>query len=290
MLFTVAGVSGHTGKVVADTLLQQGHTVRVLVRDPAKGEAWAARGAEVAIADVSDPVGLAEALRGADGAWLLVPPNLASGDFRGWQRKVSESIVSATRASGVPHIVLLSSVAAHLPEGTGPIKALYPLERDLREIPGLGATFLRAGYFMENLPGNFGMLAQGVLPSFSPADLPIPMIATEDIGRLGAALLLEGPPPAGAPRVVELGGPDVTTNDVAAALSALLGRPIQVAVFPVEAMAQTLTGYGFPADIAALYQEMTSAMNSGLARFEGGHRRVLGTTSIQDFLARVVSA
>ena len=42
-MYVVAGVSGHTGKVAAETLLAQGKSVRVLVRDPAKGEPWRAR-------------------------------------------------------------------------------------------------------------------------------------------------------------------------------------------------------------------------------------------------------
>src|SRR5580704_10595228 len=54
-MFAVAGVSGHTGKVVAETLLAQDKAVRVIVRDAAKGEEWKKRGAEVAFADLDDP-------------------------------------------------------------------------------------------------------------------------------------------------------------------------------------------------------------------------------------------
>lgn len=284
MRFAVAGVTGHTGKVVADTLLSQGHQVRVIVRDAAKGEPWAARGAEVALADLTDAPALAEALRGVDGAWLLVPPNFTTGNFRAWQKATGEALVAAAAAAAVPHVVLLSSVGAHIPSGTGPIQGLYPVEKGLAALPATKATFLRAGYFMENLPGNFSMLEQGVLPSFSPADAPIEMIATVDIGRTAAALLVEGPP-ADGPRVVELGGPARTMNEVASALSGILGKPVHVSVFPVEAMAPTLTGFGIPADVAALYAEMTEAMNSGRLGFEGVGRRVEGTTSLEQFLA-----
>ncbi|MDW8338606.1 MAG: hypothetical protein RMM28_05665, partial [Thermoleophilia bacterium] len=38
-MFVIAGASGKTGKVVAETLLSQGKKVRVVVRDGAKGSA-----------------------------------------------------------------------------------------------------------------------------------------------------------------------------------------------------------------------------------------------------------
>jgi hypothetical protein len=50
----IFGVIGNTGKVVADSLLGQKKPVRGVVRDAAEGEPWKARGAEVAVATVSD--------------------------------------------------------------------------------------------------------------------------------------------------------------------------------------------------------------------------------------------
>ena len=73
-MFVIAGVTGNTGAVVADTLLPAKAPVRVIVRDAAKGAAWQAKGAEVAIADLADVPALTAALRGAQGAYLLVPP------------------------------------------------------------------------------------------------------------------------------------------------------------------------------------------------------------------------
>ena len=51
-MFVVTGATGNTGSVVADTLLQLGKPVKVVVRDHAKGEAWKAKGAQVAIAEL----------------------------------------------------------------------------------------------------------------------------------------------------------------------------------------------------------------------------------------------
>jgi uncharacterized protein YbjT (DUF2867 family) len=77
-MYAIAGVTGNTGSVVAETLLAQGKPVRVIVRDAAKGEPWRANGAEVAVASLDDAAALTRALTGVEGAYLLIPPNLST--------------------------------------------------------------------------------------------------------------------------------------------------------------------------------------------------------------------
>src|SRR5258708_19447662 len=76
--FVVLGGSGHTGKVPAKTLLRQKTKVRVVLHDAANEKAWSEAGADVAIADVDDGAALERAFSGADGAYVLLPPNLSS--------------------------------------------------------------------------------------------------------------------------------------------------------------------------------------------------------------------
>src|SRR5579872_3482166 len=81
VMYVIAGVSGNTGSVAANTLLSEGYAVRVLVRDPAKGDPWKAKGAEVAVADLyGDEGALARAFSGAKGVYVLLPP-LMRDDF-----------------------------------------------------------------------------------------------------------------------------------------------------------------------------------------------------------------
>ena len=79
-MYVVFGANGHTGSVVADTLIEHGNRVRAVARDPTKLEALRAKGAEVVAADVLDVASVANALRGAEGAYLLIPPDNASTD------------------------------------------------------------------------------------------------------------------------------------------------------------------------------------------------------------------
>jgi uncharacterized protein YbjT (DUF2867 family) len=46
-----------------------------VVREVCKGDAWAARGCEVATADINDAAALTAAFDGAEGVFVLVPPN-----------------------------------------------------------------------------------------------------------------------------------------------------------------------------------------------------------------------
>jgi uncharacterized protein YbjT (DUF2867 family) len=286
MTYVVAGVTGNTGRVVAETLLSQGKSVRVVVRDAKKGEAWRARGAEVAVADLGDAAALTKALEGADGAYLLIPPNMAAPSFRAYQDATAGALVEAARASRVPHVVLLSSVGAQHPAGTGPIAALHHLETALSALEATRCSFLRAGYFMENLAGSLGMLAEGALPSFFPADFGIDFVATKDIGKLAAQLLVEG---GRATEIVELSGPKRTMNDAASALAAITGKPVEVKAFPLEAMVPTLTSMGLSPEVAEMYREMTDGIVRGHVAFETGRRHVLGTTTLDEVLRPIVT-
>lgn len=286
MTYVIAGVSGNTGKIAAETLLAQGKSVRVLVRDAAKGAPWAEKGAEVAIADLGDAAALTAALKGAAAAYVLVPP-LVSDDFVAHQSRVTAALTAAIRDSAIPHVVLLSSVGAQHAAGTGPIAGLHRAERAFRELsPRTAFTFIRAAYFMENLGGSLAQLGQGVLPSFLPADFRFDMVATKDIGRLAAAELLAGPKGL---EIVELGGPARSMKDAAVILSELTRRPVAVHEAPVTMAATVLGSFGFPAVLAGLYQEMLAGIASGHVAWEGDHRHVQGTTSLEQVLSGLVA-
>jgi uncharacterized protein YbjT (DUF2867 family) len=287
-MFVIAGVSGNTGKVVASTLLAEKQPVRVIVRKASEAGAWKARGAEVAILDLDDVAQLTEALRGAQGAYLLLPPQMQSTDARTENARRAAGYVKAIHASGIPHVVFLSSIGAQLTSGTGPITSLHDAEVALKDSRAT-VTVVRAAYFMENWGGSLYGLAQGQLPSFLTIDRVIPMVATDDIGRNLARALLEG---AKASSVIELSGPrDYSPVDVAAALARVTGKPVQAVQGPEEAMVPALTGAGFNAHWAGLYQELTHASNAGTLVFEGGSARATrGTTEIEVVLKRLVGA
>ena len=286
-MFVVAGVSGNTGKVVADALLAQKKAVRVIVRDAAKGAAWKAKGAEVAIAELDDANAMEQALNGAEGAYLLLPPQWGSTDVRGDNAKRTSVLAKAIEKGGTKHVVLLSSVAADQKEGTGPIVSLYDAEKTFGALKA-NMTFLRAAYFMENIGGSLYALGQGKYPTFIRADLSIPMVATLDIGGAAAKALLEG---GHGHSVIELSGPrEYSQHDVAETLARITKKSIAVEQGPEEAMIPALTGAGLSPTWAKLYAEMTHGLNVGHVKFAGGAARaVRGTTPLETVLEKLVA-
>jgi uncharacterized protein YbjT (DUF2867 family) len=283
-MFTILGATGNTGSVVASTLLDRGAKVRVLVRDPAKVEALRARGAEVAVGDVTDEAAVAAALEGAKGAYLLLPPDATSTAFVARGKKIAETYAAALTNARTPHVAYLSSVAAHQPAGTGPIVTAYNAERILGKVAGTRFTFVRAAYFMENILANAHPMRQdGVLPVFGGgADVRFPMIATKDIGRVAAEALLA--PPA-ATEVLELSASEpYSLDDAAKIATTILGREVKTVTLPIEKLAPTLQGFGFSADVANLYSEMTQGLGTGLVSFDGKGRSAHGTTTLEDVL------
>src|SRR5258708_8086613 len=124
-MFVVLGATGNTGSVAASTLLAQGKSVRVVVHSAARGEAWKAKGADVAVADVEDRVALERALMGAEGAYVLLPPMFGSNQVRADNDRRAKNIAATIATAGVGHVVILSSILAHHPAATGPVPYLH---------------------------------------------------------------------------------------------------------------------------------------------------------------------
>ncbi|SPP64528.1 NAD(P)H-binding protein [Nitrospira lenta] len=165
-MFVVLGATGNTGSTVADTLLHRKQPVRVVVRSADKGAAWKAKGAEVAVASLEDVPAMTKALMGATGVYLLVPPNYGAAAWLAEQRQRMDQAAQAVKASGIPHVVFLSSVGGHLADGTGPIRAVHYGEQVLGAVAN-HLTILRPCSFMENWAPGIGMAKiQGLLPTF----------------------------------------------------------------------------------------------------------------------------
>lgn len=287
-MYAVAGVTGNTGSEVAQALLEQGKKVRVLVRSAEKGREWAQRGAEVRQVDLTDSRSVSEALVGAAAAYLLSPPDFSAVDFLGSQRQLVDAIAEGVEASGVGHLVFLSSISAHLPGGTGPIRSASYAEKRLAGAAA-GVTFLRPAFFVTNWAPMIGQaVATGVLPSVLPEDLTIPMVTARDIGRAGADALLE---PVSGVRVIELAGrEDRSPGNVAEVLSEQLGRSIEVQPIPLGAVGPTvIAALGASESMARLYTEMVTTLVAGGLLFEGsGHRLVRGEEPLGDAIARLI--
>jgi len=263
-MFVVLGASGHTGAVVANALLDRGQQVRVVSRNAEHLHSLAQRGAEPVAADATNPTAFNNAFKGAEAAYVLIPPNISTNDVRAFQERVSDAIAAAVRAAGIKSVVALSSVGADKSSGTGPVVGLHNLEQKLNAIDGLNVLHLRAGYFMENtLPQvsvirMLGSMAGPVAPT-----LKLPMIATRDIGTFAADALLRREFRGKQAREL-LGQRDLDYTEAARIIGNAIGKPsLSYVHAPDDQLRPALQQMGMSPNMADLLLEMAHALNSG---------------------------
>ncbi|HXB32156.1 MAG TPA: NAD(P)H-binding protein, partial [Puia sp.] len=166
MKITLTGSLGNISRPLAQILVKAGHQVTVVSSKKEKTAEIQAMGANAAIGSVADVAFLTIAFSGADAVYTMVPPNFAATNWRGYISGVGNNYAKAIKASGVKKIVNLSSIGAHLPEGTGPIKGLYDVEHTLDALDGVAVKHLRAGFFYNNFYANVNMIKHmGILGS-----------------------------------------------------------------------------------------------------------------------------
>ena len=264
-MYVVLGATGHTGSVIATSLLLKGEKVRVVGRDASRLDRFVRKGAEAFAANVSDSAALTKAFTGARAAYLMLPPNMTSPDYRADQERESDAIAKAAKESGLHYAVHLSSFGAQVPEGTGPIAGLHSSEQKLNAISGLNVLHLRAGYFMENNLAAINMInAMGIFGHAVLPDLKLPMIATRDIGEYAARRILNLDFSGKQTREL-LGERDLSMNEATAIIARGIGKPdLRYVQFPYEEVQQVLMQMGIPLKTAALFIEMYRAINEGV--------------------------
>jgi uncharacterized protein YbjT (DUF2867 family) len=283
--YVVAGATGRVGSTVARELLRRGVRVAVVVRSDRQGLEWAQRGAEVARGSLDDRGFVGETLRDASGFFTLLPENVAPDDFHGTRRRMADALAGAVEDSGVPHVVLLSALAAVLPDKNGPASDLHYCEQQLGS-RARRFTALRACYFQENVASALPAATRaGIYPNFlASADVPVPMIATSDVGRFAADALMN--PPTGI-EVVDLIGPSYSIRQVAEQLGTALRKRLDVVDIPPARHSDTLVDAGIPHPVADAVAELFAAFNSGLI-VPQGDRRLIGTTTVDSVIAHLV--
>jgi uncharacterized protein YbjT (DUF2867 family) len=262
-MYVITGATGNTGSVIAHKLLDAKKKVRVVGRSKEKLQPFVARGAEMFIGDVHDAASLTRAFDSARAVYVMTPPDY-SADLHEAQKKAGDAISTAILKAGVTHVVNLSSLGAHVPEGAGPISGLHLYEKKLDAIVKLNVLHLRPTYFFENFLSVIPAIKQyGALALDFRPDLRLPMIATRDIGARAADELLKLSFTGHSTR--ELLGPrDYTFTEVASILGKAIGNPaLGYMQMPYQQIEQALMQMGMPQSTAQQLTEMTRALNEG---------------------------
>ena len=266
-MYVITGATGNTGRLIAEKLLAKGKKVRAVGRTADRLQPLTQKGAEAFVGSITDGSAMLRAFQGAQGVYVLVPPDYGAENFRAYQNAVGKACASAIRQAGVPFVVNLSSVGAQLSEGAGPISGLHGVEQQLNELNGVNVVHLRPGFFMENLLFSLDLIRhQNINGSALRGDLPIPMIATRDIAEVAAQLLLDLNFSGHSTREL-LGQRDLTMQEVTGIIGKAIGKQdLAYVQFPYEQAEQAMVGMGLSRDVARSLSEMDRALNEERVR------------------------
>jgi uncharacterized protein YbjT (DUF2867 family) len=286
-MYAITGITGQVGGVVARTLLKQGHAVRAVVRDARKGDVWKNLGCEVALANMNDVAALTAAFKAVSGVFILLPPIFDPSPGFPETRATVAALRQALEAARPQKVVCISTIGAQARQ-ENLLTQLALMEQAFVDLP-MPFAFLRPGWYMENCSWDVATARDGgVLASFlQPLDKPVPMVATTDVGRVAAGLLLES---WAGRRIVELEGPAcVTPNEIAETFAKIFGRPVHAAAVPRETWAPLFKSQGMKNPEPRI--RMLDGFNEGWITFEGGANEARkGIVPLGDVLQALAAA
>jgi uncharacterized protein YbjT (DUF2867 family) len=226
-VFVVSGATGKQGGAVTRSLLKRGHAVRALTRDPTRASNLRTLGAELFVGDLRTGKGLAEALEGAAGFFLLTTPfdqGFGGPDYASEQRQ-GRTALDAAKAAGTPHVILSSATGAPGDGGTSRFESKAANEVRLKELD-LPGTILRPATFMENFTAPRGLeaLRSGKLTFPAPPDTRLELVAVGDIGEAAASAFERGSTSFG--ETIDLTGDSRTLVEIARLLGSWIGHAV----------------------------------------------------------------
>jgi NAD(P)H dehydrogenase (quinone) len=279
MTIAVTGATGHLGALAIDELLktQSADSIVAIVRNRAKADGLAARGVEVRVASYTDPGALDAALTGVDSLLLV------SSSEVGRRFEQHRNVVDAAQRAGVSHLVYTSA-----PKATTTELILAPEHKATEEYiaqSGIPATILRNNWYTENY-------ASGIDTATETGEI----VAAAGEGRVASASRVDYAAAAAAVltgeghigKTYELSGDYAWSHDeLAAAISAIIGKPVVYRPVDAATRAGILEAHGVDAGTAGFVAALDGNTATGLLSETSGElSRLIGrpTTPLLDGL------
>jgi uncharacterized protein YbjT (DUF2867 family) len=291
MKIIITGSLGNISRPLSTKLAANGHNVSVISSDSNKSDQIKSIGATPAIGSITDEDFLTETFTGADVVYLMIPTNFAAPDIKADIAVTGQIYANAVKAAGVKKVVMLSSLGAHLPEGTGPIAGIHRAEEILKKLDGVDLLILRPAYFYNNFYADIDMIKHaGIIGSNFGANQRLAMVDPEDIAAVAAENIEKG---FIGQSVLYVAGAIPTLGEVATTLGKAIGKPeLPWVEFTDEQAFGGMTDAGLPEEIAKNYVEMGASIRSGLIwdDFDLDNAELIGKTKLQDFAVKYAAA
>jgi len=224
-MILIVGATGLLGRATALPLLKQGHAVRALVRDRAKGTELQRAGAEIFVGDLTDVRSLELACKGVERVFACAHSMLGRGANASAQvdHVGHSALVVAARDAKVEHFVYTSVMGAREDHPIDFWRTKHEIEAVVKA-SGMGYTILRPSAFMESHVHRFNgqmLLERGFTVIIGPGTKPRNFVAVRDVAPFAVVALAQDDLNG---RTLEIGGPDNLSNNEVAAMYAVRAR------------------------------------------------------------------
>jgi uncharacterized protein YbjT (DUF2867 family) len=264
-MIVITAPTGNIGHQVLDHVLAADRPVRVVARDPAKLPARVRERVEIVPGSHRDPAVVERAFAGADAVFWLVPADPRAASLEEAYVGFSRPAAAALRQHGVRRVVDISALGRGTPyaDRAGYVTGSLAMD-DLLAVTGVALRTLTAAGFLDNVLRQVGPITgQGTLYDILPPRRALPMVATRDIAAVAARLLLDDDW-TGRQDVPLLGPENLSSDDLAATIADVLGRPVRYEQVTPASLKEQLLGFGRSEAMAQGLIDMMIAKADGL--------------------------
>jgi uncharacterized protein YbjT (DUF2867 family) len=208
------GSTGFVGRGVAHKILDAGHQLRVMVRDPMKAAAFKVRGAQVVVGDALNPQSVVQAAQGVESIISLVavrrnrPQSYLAVNVDG-----PRILGQAAMAAGVRSVVFVSAIGAKLDPHFKYLTSRWMGEQELAKT-GVTGTILRFSFVIGEDGGVVRDFERAIVGPFAiipgSGQAQMQPILREDAARCIVEAVSK---PELLGKIIELGGPEVVTYE-----------------------------------------------------------------------------
>ena len=284
MKIVITGSLGNVAKPLTQQLLAEGHDLTVISSTEVRKQDIETLGATAAIGSITDVDFLTQTFEGADAVFVMTPPAISAANIVENTTQAGKNYAEALKRAHVKRAVMLSSVGAASPIENGPIKGLHHIENLYREVENTSFTFLRAGYFYNNLFNDIPLIQNaGIIGGNYPESTEIPVVHPQDIAQAAAEELVKDENGKNIRYIVS----DLRkASDFAKVLGTSVNKPeLPWVEFSDEDSLNGMLQAGLPKDMAELYVEMGLGLRNGVVQkdFIEHGSPVTGNIKLEDF-------
>ena len=264
-MIVITTPTGQIGSQVLGDLLDSGEQLRVIVRDPAQLPAGVRKDLDVVEGSHGDAAVVNKAFSGADAVFWLVPPDPRAPSVEAAYVGFTRPAAEAFSRHGVGRVVAVTALGRGTPwaDRAGYVTGSLAMD-DLIAASGVGLRALCNPSFMDNTIRQVPSIRdQGMFFSPIAGDRKLPTVATRDIAAAAARLLLDASW-TGFEEVPLLGPEDLSFDDMAEIMSAVLGKEVRFQRTTFEAYKERFASFGMSDAMAQGMTDMAWAKNEGL--------------------------